>query len=211
MKNTVCALALALAAAPAANAVISVNFEGLKNLEPVGNYYDGGFGGLGSGPGPALGVQFVGNTLAIIDGDAAGGTGNFGNEPSPDTIMFFLSGAETVMNVPAGFTAGVSMWYTSVGATGTFSVYSGLNGTGTLLGTEVLIPLGVGPGDPNGSFSNWRFVGIDIGTNVGQSVVFGGVADQIGFDDVSFGQIPTPAAAGVLGFGALAAARRRRA
>lgn len=204
------ASALVLAAASAANAVITVDFEGLQNFEAVGSYYDGGLGGLGSGPGPALGVQFVGNTLALIDFDA-GGSGNFGNEPSPNTIMFFLSGAETIMNVPAGFTAGVSMWYTSVGATGTFSVYSGLNGTGTLLGSEVLIPLGFGTGDPSGAFSNWRLVGIDIGANVGQSVVFGGVADQIGFDDVSFGQIPAPTTAAVLGFGAFAAARRRRA
>ena len=33
---------LALAALPASSAVITLNFEGIGDLNPVGNFYDGG-------------------------------------------------------------------------------------------------------------------------------------------------------------------------
>ena len=60
-----------------------LNFEGLADLEPVENFYDGGGG-------PDFNVAFSSSALALVDRDA-GGSGNFGGEPSPDTIMFFLT------------------------------------------------------------------------------------------------------------------------
>ena len=55
----------ALHAIPSSAAVITLDFEGLADLQPVGDYY------LAS-----TGVSFSPATLAIIDSDA-GGTGNF--------------------------------------------------------------------------------------------------------------------------------------
>lgn len=61
---------------------------------------------------------FSANALAVVDADSPGGTGNFGGEPSPDTILFFLSGVSAIMNVPAGFTVGFSFWYSAISNTG---------------------------------------------------------------------------------------------
>jgi MYXO-CTERM domain-containing protein len=198
-----------LAAAANAN-IITLDFEGLGNQEAIQNYYDGGLGGNGSGPGTNFGVQFVGNTLAIIDQDS-GGTGNFANEPTSKTIMFFLTGNATIMNVPAGFITAFSLFYTSITATGAYEIYDGLNGTGNLLATDVLMPLGTtaGGGDPNGAFNRWALKGTAF-NGTAKSVVFGGVANQIGFDNVVFGDIPAPGAAAVLGMAGLFAGRRRR-
>lgn len=64
---------LALGALASAHAVpIVLTFEGLKNLERVNGFYNGGLGGLGSGPGPNYGITFGADSLAIIDADAGG-------------------------------------------------------------------------------------------------------------------------------------------
>jgi hypothetical protein len=70
---------------------IVLDFEGLQNVEAVEDFYNGGLGGNGSGPGTDFDIVFGDSALAVIDVDAGGG-GNFANEPSPDTILFFLSG-----------------------------------------------------------------------------------------------------------------------
>ncbi|MDX2147065.1 MAG: PEP-CTERM sorting domain-containing protein [Planctomycetota bacterium] len=197
-------LALGMASTAFAGGVITLDFEGIGNLNAIGNYYDGGAGGN-------LGVQFVGNTLAIVDSDA-GGSGNFANEITPSTIMFFLTGNATIMNVPAGFINAFSLYYTSISATGSYAIYDGLNGTGNLLASDTLAPLGTtgGGGDPTGAFNRWALRGTGF-NGVAKSVVFGGVADQIGFDNVVFGDIPAPGAAALALAGLVGAARRRRA
>ena len=100
---------LAAGAMPAfAQSTVTLTFEGLGNFEPVSQFYNGGTGGNGSGPGTNYGISFSPNSLALIDSDA-GGSGNFGGEPSPDTVLFFTSGT-AVMNVPAGFATGFSFY-----------------------------------------------------------------------------------------------------
>src|SRR5688500_15620137 len=37
---------------------VTITFEGLQNFEDVRNYYAGGHGSLGSGPGPDYGITF---------------------------------------------------------------------------------------------------------------------------------------------------------
>ena len=99
MKRALIGLALVAATATmsaAQAAPFVLTFEGLGDLEPVGDFYNGGLGGNGSGPGPNFGVTFSSNSLAIIDADA-GGTGNIGGEPTPDTVLFFLTGNAAIM------------------------------------------------------------------------------------------------------------------
>ena len=170
------------------NNTIVLNFEGIGNLASIGNYYNGGGG-------PNVGVYFGGTTLALIDEDA-GGSGNFANEPSPNTVMFFLSGGGATMNVPAGFTTGFSFYYSSNGQ-GTVYVYEGLDGKGNLLATQ---PFSSNysnnscVGDPNGAYCHWDPMGVSF-AGVAKSVSFTGVEDHCAFDDVTFGSItPGPTA-----------------
>jgi hypothetical protein len=186
LKLVLAAAALSLTAAATSQAAITVlTFEGLQDLEPVENYYNAGLGGNGSGPGAANGVVFSSNALAIIDADA-GGSGNIGGEPSPDTVLFFLSGPAATLNYAAGFTTGFSFYYSAINNSGFVNVWDGLDATGTLLAT---IPLPTTPsdgGDPNGNFSPFFPVGVAF-AGTAKSVDFGGTVNQIAFDNITFG------------------------
>ena len=164
--------------------LIVLDFEGLGNSQPILDYYNGGFGGGGFGPGPDYGVTFSGATLSLIS-QSAGGTGNFMNEPSPSTIMFFLDENNSIMNVEAGFEVGFSFYYTSNTEPGSVEVYDEAGGTGNLLATFNLPPLFVD--GPLGAFYNkWEPIGVSF-DGVAKSVKFIGAANFIGFDDVTFG------------------------
>ena len=92
--------------------------------------------------------------------------------------LFFLSGSATEMNVAAGFTTGFSFNYVSYSAAGSVSVFSGLNGTGTLLASISLSPnAGNCPGYSAG-FCPFSPVGVAF-AGTAMSIEFGGVANQI--------------------------------
>ena len=190
----------ALIAAPSANAaIITLDFEGIGNSNPIGNFYNGGLG-------VNYGVEFVGNALGIVAGEA-GGTGNFTNAPSMPTIMFWLDGPATIMNVAAGFDDGFATYYSSITEPGSIGIYDGLNGTGNLLATLNLTALGSQAG---GIYDTWSLAGIAF-AGTAHSAVFAGTANYIGIDNVTYGSnIPAP---GSLALQAAAgcATRRRRA
>ena len=165
---------------------IVLTFEGLENLEPAQEFYNGGFGGFGSGPGPSLGISFSSNSLALIDADA-GGSGNIGGEPSPSTVLFFLTGSGAVMNVPAGFTEGFSFFYSAPFFDSTVNVYSDVNATGTLL-AQIPLPRTPNNGapDPTGQFSPLVPVGVSF-IGVAKSVDFSGTGNQVVFDNITIG------------------------
>ena len=208
-----CAL---LIASTAANAVFVLDFEGIGNLASINGFYNGGTDSDGN-MGTNYGVEFSGNTLGIVDADA-GGSGNFGNEPSPDTIMFWLDNSSAIMNVAAGFDTGFSFFYTSSTAA-TINIWSGLNATGTLLASFDLMAQHTNncTGDPSGTFCNWDAIGVSF-AGVAMSIDFGGTANQTGYDDITFGSATpgdpnadaAPAGLGLLGLGLLALGARRR-
>ncbi len=199
-------LMVVLVLATSAQAVTVLTFEGLADFEPVANYYNGGFGGSGSGPGPNYGITFGSDSLALISGQA-GGSGNFTNAPTMPTIVFFLSGPGALMNVPAGFGTGFSFFYScQVGFTGSVDVYDDLNGTGNVLASLSLPPTP----DP---YNVWVPIGVAF-AGMAKSVLFSGAANFIGFDNItleSASPVPLPGTLLLLGYGlfALIGLRRR--
>ena len=147
--------------------------------------------------------------------------GGLGNPTSQKGGLFFLSGSQTFMDDAAGFTNGFSLEYVSLSQPGSVSVYSGLDGTGTLLASIALSPnAGSCPGYSAG-FCPFSPVGVNF-SGTAQSIAFGGVANQIVFDDVTFGSAtvgggaPEPSTwammlLGVGGVGVAMRARRKRA
>jgi len=202
MKPSSLAFALfPLLAASCLNAApITVTFEGLKDSEYVANYYNGGFGGSGSGPGPNYGVLFPFEQLAYIQ-DNHGGSAGFGGAPSGITSESFYGGNEQVIQVPGGFTTGFSFYYTSPRHTGVISIYSGLDSNSELLATMTFptTPGGIVngcPDNPGAYFCPFLPVGVAFsGTarSVSISLISDvGAAGSAGFDNITFGSsIPT--------------------
>jgi cysteine-rich repeat protein len=157
------ALAFAISAPAAAVGPVVLDFEGLADSESVANFYAGGTGGNGSGPGPNLGVSFESNAFARASAN--------------NTYMLFSSGPATLIDVPAGFETGFSLLYIAL-FPGQIVIYSGAGGTGTALGSFAL-PI-------TASTSSFTPVGIAF-TGIAKSVEFAGTADYIAFDNVTLG------------------------
>lgn len=133
-----------MTASGASAAVVKLTFEGIANLDAIGDFYNGGAGGN-------FGVTFSDKAQVLIDSDACG-TGAFGGEPSPSTVLRLSTDAEVItMTLAAGFTAGVAFFYSVIGEAGTVTVYDGPNATGNVLATSFLLPTPFnGAPDPEG-------------------------------------------------------------
>jgi hypothetical protein len=170
-------LLLGLAAVSNATPFVTLNFNTLIVGEQVLNYYDGGFGSLGSGPGPNFGVTFTPDVVIVPEGVP------FGN---------VLQGAQVssggIMDVNGGFSGPFSFYYSS--GSGAVQLFSGLDGSGTQVGTIALAPeAGFFPaGNPEPFF---------------ESAVFQLSGPSVIIDDVTFGGIvvPEPALAALMAMG----------
>lgn len=215
MKKILASLVLATCIAGTANAQV-LDFEGIGNTASIGNFYNGGSG-------TNYGIEFFGNALGIQSSvNGCRGTGNFAQQPSGCGVLFFLTSNATGMNRAAGFTTGFSLFYSAANNPGSLAVWSGLNGTGSLLASLALPATGNGsalPGCSGTNFCPFTAAGVAF-SGTAQSIVFAGVANQIAFDDVTFGSItpgtvvpePSTYALMVTGLAGLGfAARRRRA
>ena len=166
----------------------------MTNNESIDHYYDGGPPAGGTN----YGVYFSNDpnnsqALAIV-ATTSGGTGNFCNNPSGNTIMYFLTGNAAIMNVPAGFTTGFSFYY-STAQPMTINVYDGLEGSGNLLMTANY-PAQNNVGCTCNTYCNWTPVGVSF-AGTARSVAFVGAANYCGFDDVTFGSA-TPGNGGTI-------------
>lgn len=164
--------------------VIVLDFEGASNSAQLLGFYNGGTDSRGLS-GTNYGIQFGPNALALRDKDI-GGSGNFANEPSPDTVMFFMTGSAT-LNYGPGFNTGFSFFYSAKYATRVF-IYDDVNASGNLLASINLLPQYTDncAGDPTGTYCNWTPVGVSF-NGVAKSVDFGGTVLHTGYDNVTLG------------------------
>jgi hypothetical protein len=195
-----------------ARATTVLTFEGVGDLSPVGDFYNG------AGPNN-FHIAFSPNVFGLVDSDA-GGSGDFGGEPSPDTIIFFDFNPLMTMNVFNGFGTGLGFFYTApfpvgpLGLSAQARVWSGLDGGGSLLAVLNLFPtLQNGAPDPTGLFSPLVPASVFF-PGVARSVTFAGIPQGVGLDSITMGSVPVPEPSTLLFLGAGLTAltlRRRRA
>jgi hypothetical protein len=177
-----CTWALAASMLLAANCRAEIlTFEGLQKFEGVDNYYNGGNGSLGSGPGPAYGITFDSNSLAYIPANPYPG------DPSPPTVLLLANlvapgGVQlsTIMDVTGGFASSLTFYYININdGTGSVvtdvEIYSGLDGTGNLLANEDLSTTPEAFGGP---------LTLDF-SGTAYSVVFSGGNQQLALDNIT--------------------------
>jgi hypothetical protein len=190
-------VALASLGAGSANAMmVNLDFENINSSYPSGNstqileFYNGGLSSV-STTGTNYGISFGANALNICLNTLTASCSNtsrggIGDPTSELGGLFFLSGSETYLNYPSGFDTGFSFNYVSLLYSGNVNVYDDLNGTGNLLATLNLTPnAGSCPGY-NAQYCPFSPFGV-LFSGTAKSIAFGGVADQIVFDDVTFG------------------------
>jgi hypothetical protein len=183
-----CLAAIALAA-PAAQAqtVETLDFgwqTSTTTIPLVGQYFNGGTDSLGprDGTGPGYGVAFGANAESLIESASTTTSGKFENLPSGvgSGVLAFVSSnttaANDAMNVAEGFTAlafNYALSGNSATYDGTVNVYSGLNGTGSLLASIALGPNGTTTSCTSTSdhFCSWS-LGSASNFGVAESAVF---------------------------------------
>lgn len=181
------AIVASLVSVPGYATVITFDEPGIGSA--VDAFYNGGGG-------PNLGADFLAGDWVVSTG--------FGQTSQPN-FAFSQSGS-SYLNIASGFTSIFSFNY---GAFSNFTatVYDGLNGSGTALGSISLAANNVNTFSP---------VAINF-SGIGRSFAISGNANQFGFDDVTFnddvsGAVPEPAtwALMLVGFGLVGGAMRRR-
>lgn len=171
----------------AAQTTANVNFVGLKNLEFINQYYDGGQGSLGSGPGPTYGLQFTSNAQTIVSA-TKGGSGSFINNPGGNPVMFFQTGTNVTMTATNGIQTGMWFYYSAL-QTGRATVYAGPNGTGTILASITLPPND--SGCTSYRLCVWSAASVPLTATAG-SIRFAGVPDYLAIGPTHLGvAIPT--------------------
>ncbi len=149
---------------------ITLDFNSLQVGEAVLGYYDGGFGSLGSGPGPNDGITFTSDFVTEEGGIGA----SFQSEQ--------LFGTSGVMDVVPPFSGLFSFYYFNTGADGSVNLFSGPDGSGSLLET-IDLPPSVG----------FTATGVTRPEPF-ESAVFTGDGGALVFDNITFGLqvVPEP-------------------
>jgi len=193
---TLSLLFLPFASLAHANSVELLNFLGLQTGQPVGTFYDG------SGPAgtPNYSIFFSSNFIGLRPSSLNLGAGGLGPDPN-STPYIYISNSTLpgVMNVANGFSSGLNFFYASL-ANETVTVWSGLNGTGTVLASMTLSASC--SGSPTGCL--WFDTGLHF-SGTAESVTFSGPGNSIGLANITLGEsitaVPEPSSIYLLGIG----------
>lgn len=207
MKPFAAVVLFAACAAPSAFATTTIDFEAVTSYASIADFYNGGTDSAGKA-GPALGISFGGDAIAV-DNDLQ--VAQFSNAPSPVGVMAPV-GSDSALNAAAGFAGSIGFYYSSSAAiVGGLQVWSGLDGTGTLLASFDL----AANADSGCNDSPYcHFDALDAAfSGVAHSVTFGNAVGVAAFDNLTVAVVPEPStyatmAAGLVGLAVVA--RRRR-
>jgi hypothetical protein len=184
-KNISVAALIAVSSSWACASGVSLTFEGARGA--LNTFYAGGTDSQGHA-GPNVGISFV-SANAVVDNKGGNSYGPpLTNVPSPNTVLEHQAGSSIVINSTGGFTGGFSLYFSSSATNnGTVNVYSGANGTGTLLATFSLAGQTQCPSTPLSYYCNWSAVGVSF-SGVAKSVTLT-ASDTLKmfYDNVTFG------------------------
>jgi hypothetical protein len=177
---------------PAFSATVTYDFEGVDSFTSVGNHYDA--------------VTFGGGATAL--GNDVLGT-YFTNPPSGTTVMTAFDGDST-MTTAYEMKDAVSFRYAAAADT-TVNIWSGANGTGSILGTFNLAANQDSCGNAL-PLCHWDLASVSF-SGAAHSVTFGDAANAAMFDDVTVNAVPLPAGVWLLvsALGGMGVIRRKRA
>lgn len=201
------ALATGLLAASLAQAAtpVLIDFETPTSFASILAHYNGGTDSNGVA-GTDLGVDFGGDALALQN-DVLGPY--FSNAPSPLGVLAPV-GTDATMNVAAGFTGNLSFWYAaSAFVVQGVNVYSGLDGTGTLLASFNLVANAQADGCSSAPYCRFDQLGSSF-AGTARSITFGGAAGQAGFDNIQITAVPEPTTMLMLSLGLATLMLRQR-
>jgi hypothetical protein len=125
----------------------------------------------------------------------------------------FATDASATLNFAKGFVDEVSFYYSALNsALDVVTIYSGLNGSGNVLGSFSLSGNAQLGGCSDAAFCNWQRIALTF-DGMGQSISFGGEAGNVAYDNISVTAVPEPETYALMALGlagVMVAVRRQR-
>jgi hypothetical protein len=177
--STVATAGACLSISSQAQAVV-LNFDGLTDNTRVQDFYNG-TGGVANNFGASFTAS--GNNNGATARTEGGSGPNFTNEPSPSNVMFIVgANVPNFLNIANGFTDFSFSYGSRANRPSTINIFSGINGTGSLLGT-----LQLGSTTSNNSvIDDFDLASISFGGTAKSVQFLVANSAQIAFDNISF-------------------------